>query len=94
MEGYRSKEAKDWLKKIEAQYRDGLLKIDYEKDRNVDHYIAVTHGNVTYTDCKELIDVYRDLEGNLAYTVRQHIDRSKNYHTINVDVHENGFMSL
>lgn len=94
MQSYTSEEAKVWLNKIEAQYRDGMLKIDLEKDRNVDHYIAVTHGNVTYTNCRELIDVYRDLEGNLAYSVRQHIDKSKNYHNIVVDVHDNGFLNL
>lgn len=38
-----------------------------------------------------LIDLYTDLEDNNLYRVKQHIDKNKNYHTIDIQELANGF---
>ena len=75
IEDFERKVAAGKLKKINERYSND---------------IGVTDGSKNFT-CSIEIDVYTDLEGNNLYRVEQHIDRKRDYHTINIEEYINGF---
>ena len=81
-------EAHILLKEILAKYDNGELVVDL-KDNPTDEYCAITvwKNRIISNEynCRVLVDHYRDKQGNLVYTVEQHIDKAKGYHAITIN---------
>ena len=72
---------------LERKVATGKLKKINERYNND---ICVTDGSKNF-NCSIEIDIYTDLEGNNLYRVEQHIDKKRDYHTINIEEYINGF---
>lgn len=80
-------EAKKTLEFLEKKVNVGEIKKVNERHS---FNIGVTDGSQTY-NCTVLIDLYTDLEDNHLYRIEQHIDKNRNYHTIDINEFTIGF---
>ncbi|WP_272149185.1 hypothetical protein [Tenacibaculum aiptasiae] len=79
-----TKKVLDFLeKKVEAKE---IKKVNERHSLNVN----VIDGKQSY-NCTVLIDLYVDLEDNHLYRIEQHIDKNRNYHSIDINEFTNGF---
>lgn len=83
MASYRGKIAFEELNRIIRFVYSGLLKLEESK-----RFILVSQGNIDY-DCLEIVQMFKDINGNLNYTGIHRIDESKNFHEFTLEDHTN-----
>lgn len=92
MNYYFNDGALDLFSKIREQFDGGNLVIDSTKDKNVDHIVGLIENDFnTNNECREIINHYRDLDGNLAFKVTRHHFRSEINNTLVIVEYQNRF---
>ncbi|WP_299381759.1 hypothetical protein [uncultured Lacinutrix sp.] len=81
-------DAKKTVQDLDEKVMKGkLTKVNERESYNT----GVTDGNKLY-NCKIIIDLYKDLDGNDLFRIEHHIDQNNNYHTIDINQYNNGFI--
>lgn len=76
-----------FVNKLDAQVQNGEIK---KVNERYSFNIGVSD-NGKHFSCTVIEDRYEDLDGNHLYRAIQHIDKNRNYHTVDLEEFVNGF---